>query len=354
MLKALNHFHKAKTLWFRQEYIEGFVLALLNIAELYSAIGMNLAAKYYAMGAAWVSTHNGERHLLKRIADAFGLIFQADFRQGAWMNAIISFADYMNARNEFKGTPLDPEIDEMPFKAMAEFALILHSTPKLSPQLKVLVDTHTAMLGDLGDDFIKPLILKLEDKFSTDTSLNGLLERRLTDEPLNDVGKKRTVCFNALGSTWEISFNNDYYTTPIAEEFCGIMQVMLAEIALSKYDYHLVQSSTIKLEVEINPNCISPEQPSSNNELKWKVFLEYFDSTEPKEINIHTARSATALMYILESISLLPKIEFEELFQKLFTESNLARKTLVLGSYQRMYRVVFGQQKFDSLQRQHF
>lgn len=354
LLKALNCFHKAKTLWYRQEHIEGFVLGLLNIGQLYSAIGMNLAAKYYAMGAAWMSIHNGERHLLKRIADAFGFIFHADFKQGAWMNAIISFADYINAWNELKGTPLDPDIDEMPFKAMADLALIFHSTPKFSPQLKVLIDTHIAMLGELGDDFIKPLFPGLEKDFPTDTSLKNLLENKLTDKPLNDIGKKRIICFNALGSTWEISFNNDYYTTPIAEEFCGIMQVVLAEIALSKYDYHLLKSNAIKLELEINPDNLPPEQLPSHEEMKWKVYLEYFDSTVPEKVNLHTAKSSTTLMYILESISLLPEIEFRELFQKLFSESDLAGKTLVLGSYQRMYRYIFQQQRFDSLQRQHF
>lgn len=353
LLKALNCFHKAKTLWHHQESIEGFVLTLINISQLYSAIGLNLAAKYYALGAAWASIHNGSHHLLKRIADAFGLIFYADFKQGAWMNAVISFADYMNARDEFKGTPLDPVIDEMPFKTMADLGIILHSTPKISPQLKVLIDAYIGMLGELGEDFIKPLFPGLEKKFPTDNSLKDLLEGKLTDKPLNDVGIKRIVRFHALGSSWEVSFNNDYETTPMAEEFCGIMQVMLAEISLSKHDFHLVKGS-VKVELEINPAYIAPEQLPTHSEFRWKVFLEFFDSTVSQEINMHTARSSVALMYILEEISLLPQVEFREKFNTLFKENDLAGKTLVLGSYQRMYRTVFMQPKFDSLQRQYF
>jgi len=353
LLKALNSFHKAKALWYQQESIEGFVLALINISQLYSAIGLNLAAKYYAMSAAWASIHNGSRHLLKRIADAIGLIFYADFKQGAWMNAIISFADYMNARDEFKGTPLDPAEDEMPFKVMAELAIIFHSSPLISPQLKVLIDTHIDLLGDLGEAFVKPLFPDLKKDFPTENSLKDLLEGKLTDKPLNDVGKIRTVRFHALGSSWEVTFKNDYETTPIAEEFCGLMQVMLAEISLSKYDFHLVKGS-IKIELEINPSYIVPEQLPAHSEFKWKVVLEYFDSQVPEEINMHTARSSVAMMYILEQLSLLPEDEFRKLFDTLFAENDLAGKTLVLGSYQRMYRYVFKQQRFDSLQRQHF
>lgn len=353
LLKALNYFHKTKTLLYQQESIEGFVLALIYISQLYSAIGLNLAAKYYALGAAWASIHNGSRHLLKRIADAFGLVFYADFNQGAWMNAIISFADYKNARDEFKGTPLNPATDEMPFKTMSDLAIILHATPKISPQLKVLIDAHIGMLGELGEDFIKPLFPGLEREFPTDKSLKDLLEGKLTDTPLNDVGNKRIVRFHALGSLWEVSFNNDYETTPMAEEFCGIMQVMLAEIALSKFDFHLVKGS-VKIELKINPAYMVPEQLPTNSEFRWKVFLEFFDSTVLEELNMHTARSSVALMYILEAISLLPQEEFREKFKTLFKEDNLAGKSLVLGSYQRMYRTVFIQPIFDSLQRQHF
>jgi hypothetical protein len=353
LLRALNCFHKAKTLWYRQEHMEGFVLALLNIAQLYSLMGMNLASKYYALGAAWISIHNGNRHLLKRIADAFGLAFDADLKQGAWMNAIISFADYMNARDEFKSTPLDLEIDEMPFKRMSGLSMILHATPKISPQLTVLIDAHIGMLGQIGEDFIKPELPNLEKNYPTDTSLKPILEAVLTDKPLNDVGRKRAVRFQALGSSWEISFNNDYETTAIAEEFCGILQIMLAEVALSKYDFHLVRS-TLKIDLEVKIGYDKPEQQPSIYEFKWKVFIEHFDSQVPQEVNLHTAKTSTILWSILNEISLLPKNEFNDFFEKLFKENDLAGKTLVLGAYQRMYRYVFMKSRFDSLHRQFF
>jgi hypothetical protein len=50
----------------------------------------------------------------------------------------------------------------------------------------------------------------------------------------------------------------------------------------------------------------------------------------------------------------LPENEFSDIFESLFIENDLAGKTLVLGSYQRMYRFVFKQPRFDSLQRQFF
>ena len=55
--RALSLFHKAKDLWLAAETIEGHVLALLNIAQLYLALRMNFAARYYLFSAAF-DAHN--------------------------------------------------------------------------------------------------------------------------------------------------------------------------------------------------------------------------------------------------------------------------------------------------------
>ena len=106
ILKALNHFHKTKDLWNNQESIEGYVLALINIAQLYNGIGLNFAAKYYALCGVWVSINNGDKKLLKRIADSSALVFYSDFKQGSWLSAISSFHLYMGARHEFNPKPI--------------------------------------------------------------------------------------------------------------------------------------------------------------------------------------------------------------------------------------------------------
>ncbi len=85
ILKALNHFHKTREHWNTQESIEGHVLSLMNISQLYSSIDLNFAAKYYALAGVWVSINNGEKDLLKRIGDSLSLVFHADFKQGSWL-----------------------------------------------------------------------------------------------------------------------------------------------------------------------------------------------------------------------------------------------------------------------------
>lgn len=353
VLKALNCFHKAKDLWHQQETIEGLVLALINISQLYSGIGLNMAAKYYALAGVWVSVHNGSKKLLKRIADSLGMLFYADFKQGSWMNTITAFHKYMSARHEFKPNYIGTYGEEMPLKIIADFTLLLYSSPILSPELKVLIDSELAQLGYIKNEFINPLMPELTSDFPTDVSLKELLERKLTDRPLNDIGVKRKINFTALGSSWKITFTNDYHANAIAEEFCSILQIMLGEIALSKYDFHLVKS-TIELEIEIKDGINPPEQLPSHSKFKWKVFSNYFDGKDPKDINFNTATKAGTLMIILNTVSLLPDDEFKRDFESLFKENDLANKTLSMNAYQKMYRMVFTEDGFKSLQREYF
>ncbi len=353
VLKALNHFHKAKDHWNNHESIEGHVLSLINISQLYSGIGLNFAAKYYALAALWVSINNGDKKLLKRIGDSLALVFHADFKQGSWLSAISSFHLFMNARHEFNPNPIDHEKDSITFKSIADFAVILLLTPKLSSQFQILISSNIQSTGYIGEELIKPLLESMETKYSTEEKIKKLCEKKVDDFPLNDSGEMRTIRFNSLGSLWEVSFKNDYETNSIAEEFLATLQIMLSEISLSKFDFHFVKG-TLKIELEITNELLPPEQLPSGNEYKWKVFLDYYDSPDLKEINLHTAKNSTSLLFILNEISLLEDDEFKNLFELLFKENNLASKALSTNVYQRMYRQIFSKDEFNSLQRQHF
>ncbi len=350
LLKSLDYFHKAKDLWFQQETIEGYVLAMINISQLYSAIGMNIAAKYYALGGAWVSFNNGDEKLFKRISHSLGMLFHADFQQGMWMSAIIDFHLYMKARHEFDPDPILFEKGEITLKIMADFALLLHCTPKLSPQFQVLIDFEINSLGYLGEEFINPLLGELETDYSTLDSTEKLIADRLDDLPLNEVEANCSIKFKAFGSNWEIVYPNKYEVVPIAEEFCARLQVMLAEIALSQQDFHFVKGD-LRMEVVLSSQHKMPEQIASTSTYNWTVFTVYYDDPDPKKLNLHSAHNSASVMSILNEISLLPQEEFMELFKSLFEKSNLAQKALSVNAYQKMYRKLISEDEFQTQQR---
>lgn len=353
LLSALTCFHKAKSLWIQQETIEGFVLTLINISQLYNAIGMNVAAKYYALCGAWVSINNGDKKLLKRIADSFALVFHSDFVQGSWMNTISDFEMYVKARFMFNPHPID-ETDEISLKTIADYSLMIFSMRKISVQFQGLTDTLLLNSGYIGEDYIQPSLKDaLEKKCGIEESLREWLEVKLQDTPLNDIGKKRIIRFHALGSSWQIIFKNDFRTNSISEEFCAVLQIMLSEIALSKKDFHLLKSD-IKIELEESLIAKQPEQLPSNQSFIWKIFVQFLDSSDVVKINFNAAQTAGSLLYILLEISLLKQEELKELFAELFTQQSLAEKTLSVNSYQRIYRFLWEEKDFDQFKREFF
>lgn len=350
---ALNHFHNAKDLWHTKETIDGYVLALINISQVYSAIGFNFAAKYYALAGVWASLYNGDKRIYKRIADSLGMVFYSDFSQGSWLNSITDFHLFINSRNEFNPTSFNPEEETLVMKAIADFAIILYATPKISPQFQILIDTNLQFANYQGLDVLNSLLEMMEKKWQLESSLNEFCENLLNDFPLNDSGRIRKISFYALGSLWEISFDNNYQINSIAEEFIAILQIILSEISLSELDFHFIKGK-IKLELEIADQVLSPEQLPSNTEYKWKVFIYYLDNAEPENINKHMGKNSMSVYNILNEISLLKDSEFGDLFKILFEQNGLASKTLSENAYQRIYRKIFSNGEFDVLQREHF
>ncbi|MDB5226453.1 MAG: hypothetical protein JWN78_646 [Bacteroidota bacterium] len=351
LLKALFYFHKAKDLWNHEETLEGFFLSLVNISQLYLSLGMNFAAKYYALCGFWVSQQNKE--LYERMPDALGFVFLSDYKQGAWMTAFSDFYFYMKTRLEFKSGVLDYEKEEFLFKRIMDFTSIIYISKKLYPQFNVLTDSIQRNLNDINEEFIQPLLIELESVHRTEDTHLTMIENKLDDLPYNDVGKKRIVKFNALGSLWEISFANDYKTNSVAEEFCAMLQIMLVEISLFDADFHLVKGN-IKIEIEISEEVKPPEQLYSVDAYKWKVFIPYSDESESEKITLNVVKTSTALMYILDEISLLKHTEFQELYWAFFQKHNLKTKTLIVNSYQRIYRTLISNEEFEKLHRQSF
>lgn len=68
-----------------------------------------MAAKYYALSAAWFSINNNPEKLAARIASAFGLLVYCDYKQGTWINALDSFKFYIRSRIDYDGRALNTE-----------------------------------------------------------------------------------------------------------------------------------------------------------------------------------------------------------------------------------------------------
>ncbi|OAV75013.1 hypothetical protein Barb7_01420 [Bacteroidales bacterium Barb7] len=255
-------------------------------------------------------------------------------------------------KEEVDTTPIDYETDGLFTKTLLDYTFILATTPKLSCQFNGLISFIVQSWGALGED-INYSIAEFDKSIDSQNTLHKVIQERLDDFPLNDVGKKRIIQFYALGCLWKILFNNDYVTTSVSEEFCAILQIMLTEISLSETDFHLMKC-TIEIELELSENLLPPKALASNTKYRWKAFLQHFNSPDPKKIESNAANVTVILSLILNEISLLANEEFQKGFMGLFERHELSRKTLTVNSYQRIYRNIIPKNVFDNIKRQDF
>jgi hypothetical protein len=351
ILKALDYFHKAKDLYQNEATYEGFILAVMGISQLYAAIGMNLAAKYYCLSAIWFCSQRGDSKLYKPISDSYALLLYADFKQGSWMSALQAFENYLTARTEFDPTEFNPATDELLGKTLAEGAFILGLSPFISSQLSGFIQYEKTRMGYLYIDFLKESVEYIEKEQNT-IGLKELIARKLDNPPINDIGARRTLSWKAFGNQWNVEFENDFTNNSIGEEFASLIQIIQVEIVLRDIDFHLIAGRII-IQIELVKTAKGPEQLPSNIDYIWKVFLPVLDSKEQAKKNIHYASITAAFQMILNELSLLPHDDFQVKFLSLFKDG-LDTRALTINAYQRTYRDLISEEKFNGSMRYKF
>ncbi|MDZ7847620.1 MAG: hypothetical protein U5L96_13110 [Owenweeksia sp.] len=351
VLKALDFFHKAKDLYQNEATLQGFILAVMGISQLYAAIGMNFAGKYYSLSAIWFCFQKEDSQMYKRISDSYALLLHYDFKQGSWISYLQAFENYVNAKNEFDPTDFGPETDELFRKTIFECAFILGLTPIMTNQLSGFIEHEKDKMGQWYDDFLKESTEFIQKEQSS-IGLNELVARKLDNPPINDIGRKRTISWKAFGCQWNIEFENDFIINSIGEELASVIQIIQSEIALRDVDLHLIRAQ-INIQVEVVDSPKGPGQLPSNSEYLWKVFLPVLKSKEPEDKNMHYAAITASFQMILNVLSLLPHDDFQAKFNSLFSKG-LSNRTLTINAYQRAYRDLVSEDKFQKSMRNKF
>lgn len=349
LLLAINLFHEAKALWRNDQTKEGYVLALLNISQFYNVIGCNFAAKYYALVSAWHCSQNQNLH--KRLPQAFALVFYADFQIGAWITCLEDFRMYIVARSHFNTENLNIN-DHETFHTHSELATIFSITPRLTNQLNGLLSYEKLQMGAFYEAYLKEIETYLDENLK-ESEVGPLLVNKLNGKPLNDIGKIRTIQWNALGISWSISFENDWLHNSVGEEFIGILQILCSELALLKTDLHLLKAK-VEIYIEISDTRTPPERIPSNRIHKWIIKLPIIQKEDLEAVKLATVSAVVSLQVILDEISLLPQNELFTEINNLFNTADLAGKTLPDFLYQRIQRNLFGEELFNKTQRNNF
>ncbi|TMU54590.1 hypothetical protein [Flagellimonas algicola] len=347
LLKSLDYFQKAKLLLFQEETKEGFILALLNISQVYSAIGFNIAAKFYALAGFYMAI--GEERYLNKVPKSAALIHHYDFIQGAWINCMMDIEPFLKSHREFIGN-WDMEQNVSMREAFINHSLVLFATPILSPQTSVLVNQHLIGLGELKDVHFDGLIEQWTLQLDSDENVAKLIRGKIIDNPLNDLGPRRIIRFNAFGILWAIEFGNEYELNILGEEFCAIFQVFLSEMCINFKDLKFCEKTKeVHIVLEKGDKLIPPKEvDNSNGKISWKVSLP-----EKKKPKPYYPLVLSTLNNIMRSVS-DKSLNMSDIFLKLTKDYDLGSKATIVQPYEKLYQDFFSKDSYNVLMRTGF
>lgn len=327
-LKALDLFHQAKDLCRMDDTKALYNVCLLGLSQVYGALGMNYASKYYALVGLWSTWHSADPTLNILLPKALGLICISDFLSGSWMSAVTDFSLYLFAQREFDEKGLNFRDDKLFLATRHNIALVMLVAPQLQPEMKAVVEALRDIWGAIWDDQVQPFI----DEFSKDKNPFDRVNKLATAMPLSDLGSRRVIEFVALKIEWHVEFENTEIMSAIGEEFVSFLQVVLCEIATDNPEVLL---SGHKVEILIQEGHF---QKDSEGDGKWILTIPTFDSSEEEKIRMHYVYLGSLVTTVLGKVTNLTKGQLNEFYFYLLKERKLGEKVLEGTAYQRAYK----------------
>ena len=227
LLDALREFHQAKINWFHGDTLYGALRAMACITDIYSALGMYLAAKKYAlaMAALALRADPADRELIPM---ALFSAANMDHLAGAWVASaeLATIAGQAHLRWAPDAGNLERHAyvkEAMEYQAFT--AVIAEQTrPEFLPTI------HDILRDGLFDGFTHPRAASPDTVARTEQEWTDWLSDK-AGAPFSDAGPSRAVAFHALGVRWTVHGRNEQDTVLALEDFTSTLQILLAEFA---------------------------------------------------------------------------------------------------------------------------
>jgi len=339
ILRAIEELHRVKVQWFAEESLRGAILAMMMLSSWYHELRLYFAAKYYALAAATLLVRRPKFHGDDLLGRALVEVGRADFGQGAFAN-LLGIVEVTTAA--FNGAmPADEET--LP-ERLWQFLVNLCTTCVIAEKLDAATgqSVETVLTSGPLAQFIKeglPFIRARWETASADAMWERL-EHEIVSPPFSDVGAQRTAMWLALGVTWRIHWDNDYGTAAIAEEFCAVLQVVIADLAAT--DLCLLPTTvdvTVTVCAGAKPHL---EDFPSNVGRQWVAVLPP-TSGDVEELQLSTLAMAATM---LRDCSLLPNDQFHAAIEDGFRRG-ITMKTFVARPYRELFRDVLRPSDFS-------
>ncbi|WP_432245631.1 hypothetical protein ACRB8A_03860 [Arthrobacter sp. G.S.26] len=221
---ALNEVQEAKLNWWKGDTVEYSVEMSMLISDLYSRMGLPLAAKQYALSAATLAHSTSDPALAAFIPLAFMQASLCDYRSGMWLSSAGLAKAALDVHSSLSKAPGDPD---------------------RHPYLSELVESQLRIYGVARSSFpacfsiAKPVVLSLfgGEWVEQLEKTAKVMPNDVEYEPgfiFADAGSDRAYRWKAFGREWEVSCANDRISVLAAERFVAMLQIVLCE--MTTYD----------------------------------------------------------------------------------------------------------------------
>ncbi|MEV6986504.1 hypothetical protein AB0M95_35320 [Sphaerisporangium sp. NPDC051017] len=329
-LAALRELHEAKVSWWHGDTVRGSILAMLLIAHIYSELKLPLAAKKYALSAAFAAFNVQDKRMRNLVPVGLYRAASYDHQSGSWMQALELTQVAMLLQSNLVADPWDLDRHKDVEVAILQ-AVVIKAAGRHRPELTESIDQliSSAGLSDYVDE-----ILAQDRTYEAwdEASWHLHSEQQMTGPPFGDIAPVRVITFGALGQRWRVQCRNERAAILATEDFCAAVQIVLVE--LTAVDPVFINSA-IEVEIEMFDPATEPADrvhPLPDNTCaRWKVYLPAHDTEKADD---YEADLFSIFVRILHGSSMLPWDRFTETLSKAF-RSGLMHKLAMVANYQR-------------------
>lgn len=312
LLEALREFHQTKVKWFHGDTYYGAVRAIANIVDIYSALGMYLAAKKYALAMGYLAHSSPDRSDREFVPMALFSAANMDHLAGAWISsarlAAIAGQVHLQLAPDAGNLERHKYVTEaMKFQAFTT-VIAEQTRPEFMPALRDILE-HSLFEGLIRPTETHDSAPRTEQQWT-----DWLSDR--AGAPFSDVGAERTITFCSLGVRWTVHCQNEQSTVLATEDFTAILQILLVEFA--SLDPVLIPQD-VDVEVRIYQATDPPERDHYtrlDSELRrWLLLLPDAPQTD-SGVETGQSQALHLAFQVLIGNSLLDQEQFSHLMDE--------------------------------------
>lgn len=337
-LAGIEELHRVKVKWFTGDTLRPSVLALLLLSRAYRQLGLLWAAKYYALGAAFIVSKADDDHLMPLYVSALHEIVACCYDAGEW----VAFSDLMPlvllTHYEFVSDPDDWEEHEQLQATIYHFFVARALAKALNGDMVTgLLNAPLAaarMPEDLKMDLLVPMPEAARFEALTTTQIRDEVQANFYGVPLCDTGPARTYAWSALGIQWQVNCSNAFETICQVEQFVAVLQVALADLA--SRDLCLLPTK-VSIHVELEAiNWPKLEMLLGNHASAMKVILPAQGPDSPEQLEKLQKRTCAIALAVLTHCSCLSDQDVMKALNNAFRDG-LTSKVFIARPYSELF-----------------